>query len=79
MAEKYKTISNLQRKPSMLSVLDPITETRPGSRRSRRGSDSPGSEHRDVREWGREEVTAWLEETGMREYQVRECGHQLRL
>ena len=66
------TISNLQRKPSMLSVLEPISETscsrsvRPPSS----SSSSPLERDCAVRQWAKEEVAAWLAEIGMEQYQV---------
>lgn len=67
MAETFRTISNLQRKPSMLSVLDPITE---GRLRISGGSLSPSNGN--VQSWQQQEVTAWLDDIGMKEYSVRE-------
>lgn len=73
MAEPFQTISNLQRKPSTLSVLQP---NRLGSRRLGVGSSSscsssPSGEERGVQTWGRQEVADWLAEISMKQYQVR--------
>ena len=66
MDETFRTISNVQRQPSMLSVLEPISE-RQLRRLVSRGS-SPSGEA--VQSWGRREVAAWLAEIGMKQYQV---------
>ena len=51
----------------MLSVLNPISESRPCTS----SSSSPGSEiGKTVESWQQQEVADWLEEIGMKEYQV---------
>ena len=62
MAENFTTVPNLQRKPSVLSVLETITEGRPSSR----AAVSDG----EVQSWEWWEVAAWLAEIGMVQYQV---------
>ena len=64
MVERFRTISNLQRKPSVLSVLDPISEGRSSSC----GRCSAAGDEVQSWEWG--EVAAWLAEIGMTQYQV---------
>lgn len=74
--EKFSVVSNLQRKPSMLSVLEPISENGQYRRlpSSASCSSSPSEEledrERGVLGWGRQEVADWLVQIGMKQYQV---------
>lgn len=76
--ENFGIVSNLQRKPSMLSVLEPISENALYRRlvSSISWSPSPSEEHGDrdrgrgVLSWGRQEVADWLVQIGMKQYQV---------
>lgn len=72
--EKFGIVSNLQRKPSMLSVLEPISENalyrRLVSSISWSSSPSEELEDRGVLSWGRQEVADWLVQIGMKQYQV---------
>lgn len=76
--EKFSIVSNLQRKPSMLSVLEPISENALYRRlvSSISWSSSPSEEledrdrNRGVLSWGRQEVADWLVQIGMKQYQV---------
>ena len=72
----FMTVSNLQRKPSLLSSGTNLLSDATGSLRSSSSeASSPPAHVRAVLLWTREDVEAWLTEAGMEKYLVSSHVH----
>ena len=67
----FMTVTNLQRKPSLLSSKSNLQYDATGSPRSSSSeAGSPTAHVHSVLQWTKEDVEAWLAEAGMEEYLV---------